>query len=223
MKIEFDVWKNGRGEIHLTSEDKRLAKPINIRANDGLVSTSVLEAALQDKRNDSASTMIRLATAERGLEHERALRHDAEADRSGLLATIARLRGELLDLRTDGCGMTKCGMTGETANIEAGVRDAAEGRIKRMDWVTGENGAPVDDPDQYRMLADHVIELFNPHDGDEAEVSLCMNSLSVAAKVLRALPCTCNTEPGAWDQLGEQACCDRCLALGRFQDVVLQR
>jgi hypothetical protein len=109
MQIEFDVWVNARDEVHLTTEDKRLSKPINIRAKDGLVSTDVLRAAIATGEHGGANTMIRLAVAERGLENERALRHDAEADRSGLLATIARLRGELLSLRADGYGTIECG------------------------------------------------------------------------------------------------------------------
>lgn len=116
MKIEFDVWKNARNEVHLTSDDKRLVKPINIRAKDGLVSTGVLETALTDGAPDTVPpNYFQQRDHDRAvaaLERERALRHDAEAERSSLLATIARLRGELAELRADGCGMTECGMLG---------------------------------------------------------------------------------------------------------------
>jgi hypothetical protein len=50
VKIEFEVWENQNGEVHLTSEDKRLQKPINIRAKEGLASTKVLRAALADEK-----------------------------------------------------------------------------------------------------------------------------------------------------------------------------
>jgi hypothetical protein len=46
MKIEFDVWVNKQGEVHLASDDDRLYKGINIRAKDKLESTEVLRQAL---------------------------------------------------------------------------------------------------------------------------------------------------------------------------------
>ncbi|RRR98479.1 hypothetical protein [Glycomyces terrestris] len=49
MKIEFEVWVNAKGEIHLTSNDGRLAKGINIRAKEGLESTRVLREALAEQ------------------------------------------------------------------------------------------------------------------------------------------------------------------------------
>lgn len=47
MKLEMDVWINAHGEIHLTCEDPRLEKGINIRAKDNLESTRVLRKALE--------------------------------------------------------------------------------------------------------------------------------------------------------------------------------
>lgn len=50
MKLTFDVWVNSRGEVHLTCDDERLEKPINIRAKDLLESTRVLRDALLNER-----------------------------------------------------------------------------------------------------------------------------------------------------------------------------
>jgi len=50
MKMEFDVWENARGEVHLVCDDRRLEKPINIRAVEGLASTNVLRTALYDEK-----------------------------------------------------------------------------------------------------------------------------------------------------------------------------
>lgn len=60
----------------------------------------------------------------------------------------------------------------------------------------------------YRLLADAVCEHLNPRDGDEAEVSLCMDSVKRAADYIRSLPCMC--EPG-----GDEPC-GRCAALGQW-------
>lgn len=46
MKIEFDVWENGQGEIHITSEDKRLDKGINIYVKNKLISAALLRKAI---------------------------------------------------------------------------------------------------------------------------------------------------------------------------------
>lgn len=46
MKIEFDVWVNAKGEVHLTTNDPRLSKGVNIRAKEELESTRVLREAL---------------------------------------------------------------------------------------------------------------------------------------------------------------------------------
>lgn len=50
MKMEFEVWQNASGAIHITCEDERLFKHINIRAKEGLVSTEVLAIALAEER-----------------------------------------------------------------------------------------------------------------------------------------------------------------------------
>ena len=52
VKIEFDIWVNKKGEIHLTSNDPRLSKGINIRAKEGLVSTRVLRELLNGPLED---------------------------------------------------------------------------------------------------------------------------------------------------------------------------
>jgi hypothetical protein len=59
----------------------------------------------------------------------------------------------------------------------------------------------------YRMLADKVIERFNPPDGDEAEVALLMLALDVAADYITDRPCFCDEEP--------DLPCWRCSALGQ--------
>jgi hypothetical protein len=61
----------------------------------------------------------------------------------------------------------------------------------------------------YRLLADAVEEHLNPPDGDEAEVSLCMNAVEQIADFVRSLPCTC--APGYDDEP-----CGRCRALGQW-------
>lgn len=47
MKLEnVEVWVNSKGELHITCEDPRLEKGINIRGKDHLESTRVLRAAI---------------------------------------------------------------------------------------------------------------------------------------------------------------------------------
>jgi hypothetical protein len=67
----------------------------------------------------------------------------------------------------------------------------------------------------YRMLADKVIERFNPPDGDEAEVALLMLALDVAADYVEDRPCACGREP--------DLPCFRCSALGRRNNEPVQR
>lgn len=46
MKLTFDVWRNARGELHITCDDPALEKPVNVRLRPGLESTRVLGDAL---------------------------------------------------------------------------------------------------------------------------------------------------------------------------------
>jgi hypothetical protein len=55
MKLEFDVWINKSGEVHLTCDDPQLSKPINIRAREGLTSTEVLLELLRDQERKVSS------------------------------------------------------------------------------------------------------------------------------------------------------------------------
>lgn len=60
----------------------------------------------------------------------------------------------------------------------------------------------------YRLLADDVIEMLNPPDGDEAEVGICISAIAGIAAYVASLPCTCS--PGYDDEP-----CGRCEALGQ--------
>jgi hypothetical protein len=71
----------------------------------------------------------------------------------------------------------------------------------------------------YRLLADHIEDALNPPDGDEAEVSLCMDAVTKAADYIRSLPCTCG--PGAAEN--EVDPCRRCAALGLAADRPVDR
>lgn len=46
MKLEFEVWVNAKGELHITCDSSQLEKPINIRGKDNLESTRVLRNAV---------------------------------------------------------------------------------------------------------------------------------------------------------------------------------
>lgn len=45
MRLEFDVWLDSNGNLHLTCDDPRLKTMINIQTRDGLQSTAVLRRA----------------------------------------------------------------------------------------------------------------------------------------------------------------------------------
>ena len=75
----------------------------------------------------------------------------------------------------------------------------------RTDWCACEPNA-VNRCD-YRMLADKVIERFNPPDIDEAEVAILMQALDVAADFITDRECFCDQEP--------DLPCWRCSALGQ--------
>jgi len=75
----------------------------------------------------------------------------------------------------------------------------------QTDWCACEPNA-VNRCD-YRMLADKVIERFNPPDIDEAEVAILMQALDVAADFITDRECFCDREP--------DLPCWRCSALGQ--------
>ena len=64
----------------------------------------------------------------------------------------------------------------------------------------------------YRLLADAVIQAFNPPDGDGAEVSICIDALMLAADVIANSDCTCLLN----DRDPEEPC-RRCAALGQWR------
>lgn len=74
-----------------------------------------------------------------------------------------------------------------------------------------ENGAA------YRVLADRVIDLFNPSAGDVAEEVLLGLHLRVVAEFVASMACTCPA--GAFSGAADP--CTRCMALGRGEDQVL--
>ena len=60
----------------------------------------------------------------------------------------------------------------------------------------------------YRLLADAVVEAFNPPDGDEAEVAICAEAVKTAAEYVRDQPCLCAPD-------ARYGACPRCRALGQ--------
>lgn len=68
----------------------------------------------------------------------------------------------------------------------------------------------------YRLLADAVVEAFNPPDGEDAEVAICVDAINAAAAYVRDQRCSCafGARFGA---------CPRCRALGESEGAVVQR
>jgi hypothetical protein len=84
------------------------------------------------------------------------------------------------------------------------------------DWCACDPGS--DRRCGYRLLADTVGDAFNVRDGDEAEVSLCMDAVEIARAYIQAQPCTCTLEMVAdWEP------CPRCHALGQLNGKPVQR
>ena len=91
-------------------------------------------------------------------------------------------------------------------------------------------GAVIHDPDtdwcacepdgdrrcDYRMLADAVIRVFNPPDGDEAEVGICITAVEAAYDYIGGQPCTCVGNH-------EDEVCIRCSVLGERQGRLVDR
>ena len=71
----------------------------------------------------------------------------------------------------------------------------------------------------YEILRDTIIAAFNPPDDDAAEPAIMTAAIDRAWAFIVAQPCTC--EPGAADLEVDE--CDRCNALGRAYDVVIER
>jgi hypothetical protein len=79
----------------------------------------------------------------------------------------------------------------------------------------------TDAPDDYRDLADVVIEAFNPADDDVAEFSIVSDAIQRAAQFVSSLPCKCT--PAAIDPEQYATPCARCLVLGRRGDQLEER
>src|SRR6516165_2483996 len=75
----------------------------------------------------------------------------------------------------------------------------------RTDWCACEPGSMS--RCDYRMLADVVIEELNPSDGEDAEVSICIDAVRYVAAYVRSLPCQCASGDGEMP-------CARCQVLG---------
>lgn len=79
----------------------------------------------------------------------------------------------------------------------------------------------VEKEEDYRMVADKIIELFNPPEDDAAEIHIVIEALKRAQKCLiNEVECWCADKAGNPEN---EDPCDRCAALGRFDDVVLER
>lgn len=86
----------------------------------------------------------------------------------------------------------------------------------RTDWCACEPNSM--DRCGYRLLADAVIEAFNPRDGDEAEAALCMEAIETARSYIESQDCTCTPVSAA----GGLAC-SRCHALGQISAEAVER
>lgn len=71
-----------------------------------------------------------------------------------------------------------------------------------------------DDARAYRFLADKVIELFNPRDGEEAEEAILADHLEMVAEWIEKHLCRCQAPDSV---------CGRCETLGRYADVRIER
>lgn len=77
------------------------------------------------------------------------------------------------------------------------------------DCTCGPNGG---DRCEYRILADEILEAFNPPGDDVAEVAILISAVKRAAGVIERLPCECGHGPAG-------AMCRRCSALGQHHGV----
>lgn len=69
--------------------------------------------------------------------------------------------------------------------------------------------------EDYESLRDKIIELFNPHDGEESELFLLEQSLTKAHRYIDYQYCDCKDE--------DDGPCPRCDALGQFKRVDVER
>ena len=70
---------------------------------------------------------------------------------------------------------------------------------------------------EYRLLADCVIEQLNPPDGEDAEVSICMDAVERIVTYVTGQPCACAGDPARY------GVCPRCRALGQNAGKPVQR
>lgn len=81
----------------------------------------------------------------------------------------------------------------------------------RTDWCACEPYG--DDRCDYRLLADTVITLLNPPDGDDAEVAICITAVERIAAFVATLICSC-ARIDADEQVHGKPC-PRCAVLGQ--------
>jgi hypothetical protein len=78
----------------------------------------------------------------------------------------------------------------------------------------------VDDRDgDYGLVADVIVECFNPRDGDDGEESLLIDAIYQARDFIASIPCTCPADAITF----EASPCGRCVAIGEVFGVVLDR
>ena len=68
------------------------------------------------------------------------------------------------------------------------------------------------DAKSYRTLADKIIELFNPFESDEEELTIITRKLEQVYAFVEDLNCSCEFDGF------DAGSCDRCKVLGRFDD-----
>lgn len=72
----------------------------------------------------------------------------------------------------------------------------------------------------YALLAEAIIEAFNPPDDDVAEEAILIRAVEAARDFIAAQPCLCTPEDIA---NGCPERCERCQVLGRLGDKVIDR
>lgn len=112
-------------------------------------------------------------------------------------------------------------MIAETV-IKAGWRPFVESAITETQSADERHDCATDDRDgDYGLLADVVIEAFNPPDTDRAEEAILVDAVYAARDFIVAHPCACLSTVIAEEDAG--GACRRCLALGRLGNQVISR
>jgi hypothetical protein len=72
--------------------------------------------------------------------------------------------------------------------------------------------------DDYEHLRDFIIDELNPRDGDDGEVAILEEAITVAVRFIERQPCGCTPE-----RIENEDACHRCTVLGRLGDVRQER